>query len=91
MAITLATLTARIEAANTALLAGDYDAALDHILVARAEFTIIADTERGSAKITYMREGLEALEMSILKKQQRVQVASVGGVQRTGVKYVRAT
>ena len=90
MAITIATVTGYIEAANIAILADDYDEAMKQLAVARSSFAVVPDFERGTAKAEYVRDALDKLEPTILGMQNRAQSASLG-IQRSGTKYVRPT
>ena len=82
MAVTLEALNTRIDAAVTAIDAGNYATALIQIRGAMAIQAALPSAIKGSSALTHDRQQLVELEKICLRAQ-----ASSAGVQRTPIKY----
>lgn len=86
MAVTAATVTAKMDLAITAMGDADWGSALSYLLQAKAALSALPDADHGSARLKWDRAGIDALIREV--KQQR---GTGTGVQTQKYKYVEAT
>lgn len=93
MAITFATYSSYVEAASTAIVAGDWSTAETQAAAAQAVLTALPDSEFDGNRTNFetCQRGVEALLRTIERGQSRSAGTAAGGMRSTLINYVDPT